>query len=125
MLWMVREWPLLRWLSSCLFWVARPRLLRLRIQDAAALSRSRRDLATLNDRQCDDVGVTPLEARREAKRPVGDELSPWASAELREAVAQSRRHGRHYECQYGPGSRFESRSFYHSRGRGDLPRVIR
>ena len=76
MLWMVGERPLFRWLSSALFWAAKPRLLWLRIRDAAALARSRRELATLDDRLCDDIGITPMEAGREAARPVRDELSP-------------------------------------------------
>ena len=91
MLWIVSEWPPFRWLRSTLFWAARPRLLRLRIADAAALARSRRELAEMDDRLCDDIGVTRLEAKREAaRRPLG-ELSPWAPLELRMAVAESRR----------------------------------
>lgn len=112
MLWMERKWPLFRWLSIGLFWAARPGVLWLRIGDAVALSRSRRELAALDDRLCDDIGVAPHVARREAERPVRDELSPWASAELRKTVAQAQaRHG-------ALGSQNE-RSSYHSRGRGD------
>ena len=117
MLWMVGERPLFRWLSSALFWAAKPRLLWLRIRDAAALARSRRELAMLDDRLCDDIGITQMEARREAARPVRDELSPWASAELRKAAAQVRHYGR--------GSQGGARSFYQSRGRGDLTRAAR
>jgi uncharacterized protein YjiS (DUF1127 family) len=91
MLWIVSEWPPFRWLRSTLFWAARPRLLRLRIADAAALARSRRELAEMDDRLCDDIGVTRLEAKREAARQPLDELSPWAPLELRMAVAESRR----------------------------------
>ena len=116
MLWMVREWPLFRWLCSCLFWAARPRLLWLRINDAAALARSRRELLSLDERLCDDIGITPLEAGREAARPVRDELSPWAPAEVRNAAAQARHH------RHGPQG--GHRSFYRSRGRGDLPRAM-
>ena len=39
MLWIVSEWPPFRRLRSTLFWAARPRLLWLRIADAAALAR--------------------------------------------------------------------------------------
>ena len=117
MLWMVGERPLFRWLSSASFWAAKPRLLWLRIRDAAALARSRRELAMLDDRLCDDIGITPMEAGREAARPVRDELSPWAPAELRKAAAQVRHHGR--------GSQGGAPSFYHSRGRGDLTRAAR
>ena len=91
MLWIVSEWPPFWWLRSTLFWAARPRLLRLRIADAAALARSRRELAEMDDRLCGDIGVTRLEAKREAARQPRDELSPWAPLELRMAVAESRR----------------------------------
>ena len=91
MLWIVSEWPPFRWLRSTLFWAARPRLLRLWIADAAALARSRRELAEMDDRLCGDIGVTRLEAKREAARQPRDELSPWAPLELRMAVAESRR----------------------------------
>ena len=91
MLWIVSEWPPFRWLRSTLFWAARPRLLRLRIADALALARSRRELAEMDDRLCDDIGVTRFEAKREAARQLCDELSPWAPLELRMAVAESRR----------------------------------
>ena len=65
--------------------------MRLRIADAAALARSRRELAALDDRLCDDIGITRLEAGHEAVRQRRDELSPWAPLELRMAVAESRR----------------------------------
>lgn len=71
----------------------------------------------LDDRLCDDIGITPFEAGREAARSVRDELSPWALAELRKAAAQARH--------YGHGSQDGVRSFYHSRGRGDLTRAAR
>lgn len=114
MLWMERKWPLFRWLSIGLFWAARPGVLWLRIGDAVALSRSRRELAALDDRLCDDIGVATHVARREAIRPVRDELSPRASAELCKTVA----HGRAWVRHVAHGSQNE-RSFYHSRGRGD------
>ena len=91
MLWKVSEWPPVRWLRSALFWAARPWLLRLRIADAAALVRSRRELAELDDRLCDDIGITRLEAGHEAVRQRRDKLSPWAPLEPRMAVAESRR----------------------------------
>ena len=90
MLWMVCEWPPFRWLRFCLFWVLRPRLLRLRIADAAELRRSRLELASLDERLCRDIGLTADEASRRARVPLGDELSAWASPELRNAVAESR-----------------------------------
>ena len=91
MLWIVSEWPPFRWLRSCLFWVARPRLLRLRIVDAMAVRRSRHELATLDVRLCEDIGICPIAAGVEAARPVRGELSPWAPQELRDALAESRR----------------------------------
>jgi uncharacterized protein YjiS (DUF1127 family) len=91
MLWMVSEWPPFRWLRSACFWTARPRLLRLRMADAMALRRSYHELAQLDARLCEDVGVTAQEAGRQATRPLGDELSPWAPPELCAAVAESRR----------------------------------
>lgn len=91
MLWMVGEWPPFRWLRSACFWAVRPRLLRLRLADAMALRRSRLELATLDDRLCRDIGITPDEAGGLAARPFSGELSPWASPELRKAVAESRR----------------------------------
>jgi len=112
MLWMVCEWPPFRWLRSCLFWAAKPRLLWLRIRDAAALARSRRELAALDDRLCEDIGITRHAARLEASRPVRDELSPWAPAELRKAAAG--------EGRPGPGRQGFERSFYQSRGRDGL-----
>ena len=90
MSWMVCEWPPFRWLRSACFWAMRPRLLRLRLADAMALRRSRLELATLDDRLCRDIGITPDEAGWQASRPVSGELSPWASVELRTAVAESR-----------------------------------
>ena len=91
MLWMVSEWPPFRWLRSACFWTARPRLLRLRIADAMALRRSRHELAQLDDRLCEDIGITAQEAGWQVARPLGDDLSPWAPPELRAAVVESRR----------------------------------
>jgi len=113
MLWMVNDWPPFRWLRFCLFWLVRPRLLWLRYCDAAALWRSRRALAALDDRLCEDIGITPYQAGREAARPVRDELSPWAPLALRSAVEQARGRGRRPQQDH--------RTFYRSRGRGDLP----
>ena len=69
----------------------RPRLLRLRIANAAPLARSRRELADLDEKLCDDIGITRLEAGHEAVHQRRDKLSPWAPLELRMAVAESRR----------------------------------
>ena len=72
------------------FWLARPRLLWRRLADARQLYRSRCELAELDDRLCQDLGITRLEAGREAGVAHPGELSPWAPLELRMAVAESR-----------------------------------
>ena len=65
--------------------------MQLRISDAAALARSRRELAELDERLWDYIGITRLEAGHEAVHQGRHELSPWAPLELRMAVAESRR----------------------------------
>ena len=50
--------------------------MQLRISDAAALARSRRELAELDDRLCEDIGITQLEAGHEAVHQGREELSP-------------------------------------------------
>ena len=97
------------------FWVCRPRLLRLHVNDMLALRRSRRDLARLDAHQRADIGVTAAEVEKECRTSLLGEISPWASLELRAAVRDSRRVST-------PPPRYE-RSFYRARGRGDLPRV--
>ena len=62
---------------------------RLRLADATAFRRSRLELPALDDRLCRNISITPDEAGWQAARSVSDELSPWASAELRTAVAES------------------------------------
>ena len=105
MLWIVSEWPPFRWLRSTLFWAARPRLLWLRIADAAALARSRRELAEMDDRLCDDIGVTRLEA----------------SARRRVNRLTSCHHGRRWNC----GWLLRNRGGGPLRARGSAPPGVR
>ena len=95
------------------FWLARPRLLWLRIADARQLHRSRRELATLDAVRRADLGVTDHQLAAELEKPFFGELSPWASLELRAAENSARR-------VLGRPPRHE-RSFYRSYGRRDLP----
>jgi len=73
------------------FWVRRPRLSLLNVNDMLALRRSRRQLADLEPRRHADIGVTRAQIRRECDAPLLGEISPWASLELRAAVNASRR----------------------------------
>ncbi|MFX0541156.1 DUF1127 domain-containing protein [Roseovarius sp. S4756] len=49
----------------------------LRLGSLIALSRSRRALAALNDAALSDIGLTPAEARREARRAFWDIPQTW------------------------------------------------
>lgn len=95
------------------FWLARPRLLWLRIADARQLHRSRCQLAALDAARRADLGVTDDQLAAELEKPFFGELSPWASLELRAAENSARR-------ALGRPPRYE-RSFYRSYGRRDLP----
>ena len=95
------------------FWLARPRLLWLRIADARQLHLSRRELATLDAARRADLGVTDHQLAAELEKPFFGELSPWASLELRAAENSARR-------ALGRPPRYQ-RSFYRSYGRRDLP----
>ena len=105
----------IRQLRTLGFWVCRPRLLLLYVNDILALRRSRRQLADLEPHRRADIGVTAAEVEKECRTSLLGEISPWASLELRAAVRDSRRVST-------PPPRYE-RSFYRARGRGDLPRV--
>ena len=47
------------------------------IRNAIAVWRQRRDLARLDDRALDDIGLSRTEARREARRPIWDAPETW------------------------------------------------
>ena len=98
---------------SLCFWACRPRLLWCHINDMLALRRSRRQLAGLEAHRRADIGVTAAQVEKECTAPLLGEISPWASLELRAAVNAARR-----PSTPPPGYK---RSFYRSRGRGDLP----
>ena len=65
-----------------LFWAIRPRLSLMRLRDAVALHRSRRQLATLDPRLRTDLGLDDDSVRAISARPALTQLSPWALAEL-------------------------------------------
>jgi len=121
MLWIVRNMLSRWWVSagvppcfrSLCFWACRPRLLWCHINDMLALRRSRRQLAGLEAHRRADIGVTAAQVEKECTAPLLGEISPWASLELRAAVNAARR-----PSTPPPGYK---RSFYRSRGRGDLP----
>ena len=127
MLWMVRNTLSRLWVPVTLtnvfpaachaaaYWACRPRLLWLHINDMLALRRSRRQLAELEPHRHADIGVTAAQVETECTAPLLGETSPWASLELRAAVNAARRPAT-------PPPGYE-RSFYRSRGRGDLPRT--
>lgn len=48
-----------------------------RLGNALALGRTRRALARLDAAQLADIGVSPAQARNEAKRPVWDAPTGW------------------------------------------------
>ena len=125
MLWMVRNTLSRLWVPVTLtnvfraachaaaYWTARPRLFCLHVNDMLALRRSRRQLAELEAHRRADIGVTAAQVETECTAPLLGEISPWASLELRAAVNAARR-----PSTPPPGYK---RSFYRSRGRGDLP----
>ena len=95
------------------FWLARPRLLWLRLVDAHQLHRSRRQLTALDPSHLADIGVTNEQVAAELDKPFVGELSPWASLELRAEVEHARR--------LTTAPPLYERSFYRSYGRRDLP----
>ncbi len=51
--------------------------LRTRLLNLFSLARQRRDLARLDDRALDDIGINRTEAHTEASRPVWDAPVNW------------------------------------------------
>ena len=100
-------------LHMAVHWACRPRLFCLHVNDMLALRRSRRQLAGLEAHRRADIGVTAAQVEKECTAPLLGAISPWASLELRAAVNAARR-----PSTPPPGYK---RSFYRSRGRGDLP----
>jgi len=52
---------------------------RFSLAELFALARQRRDLGQLDDHLLRDIGVTPDEARKEARRPLWDVPAHWRS----------------------------------------------
>ena len=109
-------------------WLARPRLLWLRLVDAHQLHRTRRQLAALDSSRLADIGVTREQVDAELDKPFIGELSPWAALELRAEAEHARRFGARHNgaCHNGAWGLTTApppyeRSFYRSRGRRDLP----
>ena len=50
---------------------------RVTLRDLFDLARSRRALARLDDARLEDLGITPMEADTEARRPFWDIPSHW------------------------------------------------
>ena len=63
-----------------LFWAIRPRLSLMRLRDAVAFHRSRRQLASLDPRLRTDLGLDDDSVRAISARPALTQLSPWAPA---------------------------------------------
>ena len=66
-----------------LFWVARPKVSRMRVRDAAALYRLYRQLANLDARLRQDLGLDDDAVRALLSRPALTQLSPWVPEKLK------------------------------------------
>lgn len=113
MLWIGSLETLFSKLCLTAFWLARPRLLWLRLVDAHQLHRTRRQLAALDPSRLADIGVTNEQVAAELDKPFIGKLSSWAALELRAEAEHARR------LTTAPPP--YERSFYRSRGRRDLP----
>jgi uncharacterized protein YjiS (DUF1127 family) len=112
-----------------LFWAIRPRLSLMRLRDAVAFHRSRRQLASLDPRLRTDLGLDGDSVRAISARPALTQLSPWALAELRQSVEEAQSiggqsiggqsTGRHL-----PNTPAANPSFYQARGRTGLTSPI-
>lgn len=112
-----------------LFWAIRPRLSLMRLRDAVAFHRSRRQLASLDPRLRTDLGLDDDSVRAISARPALTQLSPWALAELRQSVEEAQSiggqsiggqsTGRHL-----PNTPAANPSFYQARGRTGLTSPI-
>ena len=107
-----------------LFWAIRPRLLLMRLRDAVALHRSRRQLATLDPRLRTDLGLDDDSVRAISVRPALTRLSPWAPAELRQSVEEAQSIGGQSTGRHLPNTPAANPSFYQARGRTGLTSPI-
>ena len=103
-----------------LFWAIRPRLSLMRLRDAVALHRSRRQLATLDPRLRTDLGLDDDSVRAISARPALTQLSPWAPEKLKQSVEESQAIGRAPKDRNLPNTPAADPSFYQTRGRSDL-----
>lgn len=107
-----------------LFWAIRPRLSLMRLRDAVALHRSRRQLATLDPRLRTDLGLDDDSVRAISARPALTQLSPWAPAELRQSVEEAQSIGGQSTGRHLPNTPAANPSFYQARGRTGLTSPI-
>ena len=96
------------------FWLTRPWLLMLPLRDMSALYRSRQQLAALDPRLRDDLGLDDHDVAAELARPLAGAASPWARDKVKQAVAQSQAVGDDLARNKAGG-----RTFYQARGCAD------
>lgn len=107
-----------------LFWAIRPRLSLMRLRDAVAFHRSRRQLASLDPRLRTDLGLDDDSVRAISARPALTQLSPWAPAELRQSVEEAQSIGGQSTGRHLPNTPAANPSFYQARGRAGLTSPI-
>ena len=107
-----------------LFWAIRPRLSLMRLRDAVAFHRSRRQLASLDPRLRTDLGLDDDSVRAISARPALTQLSPWAPAELRQSVEEAQSIGGQSTDRHLPHTPAANPSFYQARGRAGLTSPI-
>jgi hypothetical protein len=107
-----------------LFWAIRPRLSLMRLRDAVAFHRSRRQLASLDPRLRTDLGLDDDSVRAISTRPALTQLSPWAPAELRQSVEEAQSIGGQSAGRHLPNTLAANPSFYQARGRAGLTSPI-
>ena len=107
-----------------LFWAIRPRLSLMRLRDAVAFHRSRRQLASLDLRLRTDLGLDDDSVRAISARPALTQLSPWAPAELRQSVEEAQSIGGQSAGRHLPNILAANPSFYQARGRAGLTSPI-
>jgi uncharacterized protein YjiS (DUF1127 family) len=107
-----------------LFWAIRPRLSLMRLRDAVAFHRSRRQLASLDPRLRTDLGLDDDSVRAISARPALTQLSPWAPAELRQSVEEAQSIGGQSTGRHLPNTPAANPSFYQARGRTGLTSPI-
>ena len=107
-----------------LFWAIRPRLSLMRLRDAVAFHRSRRQLASLDPRLRTDLGLDDDSVSAISARPALTQLSPWAPAELRQSVEEAQSIGGQSKGRHLSNTLAANPSFYQARGRAGLTSPI-